>query len=49
MIMRNLIVTLAVVVGVLCLGFIVTQDAGERALNLQPPAILVSYAAPGGN
>lgn len=41
--MRNLIVALAIVIGMLCLGFIITQDAGNQVAAIQPPAILVSY------
>jgi len=42
--MRNLIVALAILVGMLCLGFVINQDAGNQAVRIQPPAILVSYA-----
>jgi len=45
--MRNLIALLAVIVGMLCLVFVVQADAGRHSVDLRPPTIIASVFAPG--
>ncbi len=43
--MRNFIVITALVVGLLCLAFVVQSGPSSRNLSLRPPAVAISFPA----